>query len=814
MLAKDYKMDPLWKPELSAAGSKAAVLAHKDGAKLNLWMPEASKEGHSAATLAMGKKGLGPNVQIGANEDQKAKALMAATASHNDAMRKRASSQPATRPATSMSGRRVEQVDANSWSSDAMQAARAQNLRMSREMFTEHPPVELLDKEEQRHQAALRASAISMAQKMYATQQHHISAASGHAESAGIAAVRNDRSGTALTEDNLRTAAMQHLTLQEAAQRLAEERLAKMKTNEEEAFREHYGYGRSPSKKIGSRLSIRGRRRASSDVTGEPSVEQKPFDRWADSDDEEQSRRIRKQMSGLRGQVADVDAKKKQKDRQALLAAAERNVQARMGKMDERVYNDTGKMSPAMAEEWERNARKRLEEKRQQELERSRSQSTQGVAQKKERVHIGGGKHMDMAEIEAIARARLQGTLQEIDEQAEKKRAEDEDARMGKEQKKRESTMTKEREREKKAEEKRIRGKFIPVETEWSRADPGKAEEKEQAKQAKEAEKAKRLEEKRMSKVEKDRLKDHPLPAHHDDHEPRVEDEETAAGGLATEVPHETTDAAATAAAVTAPAVVEPTAHTTGTTVPVVTSVPHPLTVPADEPSPTDEPILADEPEEEMHDVEPTATAATELTAPSSVPKSSEDTKPVSSNEKASVTTPPDSPTKDGKGLKGLFSKFKRRSKADPGQVTGFSGGHRLSKEKQVDDAATPATVPETTPATAPAAAAGATATATGRDSPSVSSLDESDVEDEPRGRARHSPHLNEASPAGETEVQKVTTAATTSTDDKKGDEFEEARDTFDETLSPPQPAFTSTKEDDIGSTGSPHRDSKFVENV
>lgn len=463
MIAKDYKMQPLWQPELSTAGGKAAVLAHKDGPKLNLWMPEASKDGHSAATLAMGKKNLGPNVKLGATEDQKAKALMAATGAHNDSLRKKASSSPSSRPATGMSNRRVEEVDANRYDSDAMQAARAQHLHMSREMFTEHPPVEQFDKVEQQHQAALRASAISMAKKMYDTQQHHISAAAGSgaataaAGSGAAAASRN--SSTLLTEENLKSAAMQHLTLQEAAQRLAEERLAKMKTDDEEAFRAHYGYGRSPSKKLGNRLSIRSRNRASSDVTAEKSVEEKPYDRWADSDDEEQSRRIRSQMSGLKGQVADVDAKKKQKDRQALLAAAERKVQAQMHRMDERVYNDTGKMSPAMAEEWEKNARKRLEEKHAQELELRKSQDTGATGQKKERVNIGGGKTMDMAEIEEIARNRLQGTLQEIDEQAEKKRAEDEENRLDKEDKKREATLTKERERERREEEKRARGK-------------------------------------------------------------------------------------------------------------------------------------------------------------------------------------------------------------------------------------------------------------------------------------------------------------------------------------------------------------------
>ena len=70
---------------------------------------------------------------------------------------------------------------------------------------------------------------------------------------------------------------------------------------------------------------------------------------------------------------------------------------------------------------------------------------------------------------------------------------------------------------------------------------------------------------------------------------------------------------------------------------------------------------------------------------------------------------------------------------------------------------------------------------------------------------------------ASETGAERKISATRTesSTAGGPGDEFEEARDTFDETLSPPQPAFTSTKKEEssVGS-GSPHRDSKFVENV
>ena len=74
------------------------------------------------------------------------------------------------------------------------------------------------------------------------------------------------------------------------------------------------------------------------------------------------------------------------------------------------------------------------------------------------RVHIGHGKYMDQADIDAVAQARIQPTLDEITEKTEKRRAEDEERRLDMEQKKREQQKEKERVAELKAEEKRIKG--------------------------------------------------------------------------------------------------------------------------------------------------------------------------------------------------------------------------------------------------------------------------------------------------------------------------------------------------------------------
>jgi hypothetical protein len=74
------------------------------------------------------------------------------------------------------------------------------------------------------------------------------------------------------------------------------------------------------------------------------------------------------------------------------------------------------------------------------------------------RVHIGNGKWMDQAEIDAIAQARLQPTLDEISDKAEKRRAEDAERQFELEKKKRQEQEEKARQAEIKAEEKKGKG--------------------------------------------------------------------------------------------------------------------------------------------------------------------------------------------------------------------------------------------------------------------------------------------------------------------------------------------------------------------
>lgn len=449
MIAKDYKMKDLWQPELSSAGSRAALLAHKDGGKLDLWQPSASADGNSAAKLAMRNKTLSPQLDYGYTKDGRSNALLAATKSQRNG-RQRAGSTPVRVPSAypdsansafnalnaatvshKASVKAVSPRDPDGWDSAAMQAARVQNIgdHLDREMYTERPPVEI-ELQEKREKDALRASAVSMAKQMYEAQNRTV---------LGDPTVgRNAKTTSSSTQPDIKQEAMRYIHLQDAAHKLAQERLAKVDKNfEEMRYREYYGYNTNPQR---SRLSMSGfrRKRASSEAAK---------DDLDSSDDEEQARRVRNQMSQFSSALASVDAKKQQTDRDALLAAAQKRVQKSMLDMDAKVFQDTGKVSQAMMDEWEAKAKKRaVEDAEKREINRGKT-------------HIGAGKYMDTSEIEAIAQARLKPTLEEISENAERRRARDEEIRLEKEQQEKFKQQEKQRSKEGKEEWKRFKGK-------------------------------------------------------------------------------------------------------------------------------------------------------------------------------------------------------------------------------------------------------------------------------------------------------------------------------------------------------------------
>lgn len=435
---------------MSKAGSKAALLASDRGAHVNTWKPIETDAGHSAAEQAA-RKGIPPPIDHRAvPADASRKALMAA-AGAMESSRRRADSAP-TRPVTSPPGTSISSQWAlkaatqsqrgkrSGLSTESGDPARVQNMaqnNVSRQMYTSHPPVSI-EVEEKNRQDTIRASAVAMAQKMYSIQQRAIEEAKADISRADSRyAARNvhnrrtsDASSMAVAPDPL-TSPLYGNNLQEAAQRLAQERLSKLR-DEHEEYKTYYGQ-KSPTTR--SRLSIHSklRRRASSDGA-------------VDGMDEEQSRKIRSQMSIFQNNLATVDEKKRQKDREALLAAAQRNVRASMHSMDEEVFQETGKSSPAQREEWAIKAKEKAQ------ADSNTRMENYG------KVHIGGGKYLDQADVDAIAKSRIQPTLDDMNEKAETQRARELEIKLERGEHERQTELEKRRATELKAEQKKARG--------------------------------------------------------------------------------------------------------------------------------------------------------------------------------------------------------------------------------------------------------------------------------------------------------------------------------------------------------------------
>ncbi|TVY43466.1 hypothetical protein LOCC1_G005345, partial [Lachnellula occidentalis] len=448
MLAKDYKMAPLWQPEASANGAKAAVLAHKDGGKVEIWQPEVNAWGGSAAAQAFKKYGAGtlsPQLNYGYTALGRQGSLMAATGAMASG-RKRAESNPApivktdTYPDESRAA-----SNALSAATSSMRKKRTTNhveggsvpyTNMGREMYTSHPPV-APEVEEQNRNNVLRASAVAMAKQMYNYQQTHIDAAADAQRGAVAAHGRHDSVSTTGEEAQ----PMSFVNLQEAAQRLAHERLAKLhdEHSKNREYRDYYsseaGAASKPSYAPASKMTIRGRQRRRASSTG-----------TADSD-QEQSNRIRAQMSTFSSNLSQVDTKKRQHDREALIAAAQRNVTKSLHGMDEKVFAETGKIGPSLLSEWEVKAHAAAQAKSDSRMENYG------------KVNIGGGKFVNQSAIDLVAQKNVQPVLDEINEKAEQERVRQAEIKMEQDTQRRKDAEKKTQEKEKKDINKQLKQK-------------------------------------------------------------------------------------------------------------------------------------------------------------------------------------------------------------------------------------------------------------------------------------------------------------------------------------------------------------------
>ncbi|EAU31709.1 predicted protein [Aspergillus terreus NIH2624] len=308
----------------------------------------------------------------------------------------------------------------------AMSASRIQNAaNANARLYTASPPVSP-ELEEQKRKSVIQAAAGAMARDMYNITQHTDGAELGAAIPAAKRGHVRAVSQSSATKSH--ATALQHaIAVQEIAQKRAAEKLASME-DENLIYREYYGVEHQPTR---SSLTTRKRR-------GSIESDTSAFDM-------ERSREIRHQMTSLRTKLDAVD-EQREKDRALLLEAAKRNVDATMQDMELRVCAQTGRAPPSVRKEWEEAALARAEQD---------VRNLDAELSYEDKVNLGLSKYMDMSEIEALARSRLQPTFDEITNRAETERAKALEERLDEEERQRQLEIDRQREADTRAEEKR-----------------------------------------------------------------------------------------------------------------------------------------------------------------------------------------------------------------------------------------------------------------------------------------------------------------------------------------------------------------------
>jgi len=504
LLASDGKMVSATPYRRTTAGSQAAALAigsaNAHRRQQSQSAPESASWGNSAAVLAFNNSMAPPPTN--ASPDLARQGSMRAAKGAMAGPRPRAKSTPTTKESY------PDQANAASNALSAATIAHRPSMRssdipiedagavpyttMNRQMFTSRPPIKL-EVDEKRHNDVIHASAVAMAKKMYSQQQTVINTkrADAHARSSSFS---RHGSGSVADEDER---PMGFGNLQEAAYKLAQQRLAKLQEEHQKTrgLQEYYGSPITPQHtKLGGIRNKITRRRSASD--------------GALVEDKKRSMQIRKQMSLFDTKLAEVEEKKRTRDREALLAVAQRNVQARLRSMDERIQEETGWVAPPR-DDWEWKARAAAQAR----FDASRVEDHR-------KVDLGGGKFMDREAVEAIAAKRVQPLLDEINENAERERERKALQKAEEEKQKEEAEVKKMRESEIQEIHKKIKGKHrrprMPpidcinpaVDQQKDQDKARKAEIKQEEKARKEDEKASRIEQKRMAKDEKQKGKE------------------------------------------------------------------------------------------------------------------------------------------------------------------------------------------------------------------------------------------------------------------------------------------------------------------
>lgn len=479
--ANNVRMASGPQPRRSTMGSQTAALAagsaHSTQRQKNQVPPESTSWGNSAAVIAFNKSSNASKTPPDLSRQGSLRAAKGAMAG----ARPRARSSPMPKESY------PDQANAASNALSAATIAHRQPAKtpvgeagavpitsMDRQMFTSHPPVQP-EVDEQRRNDVIHASAVAMAKKMYSQQRSVINTDRANTLARSSSFTRHG-AGTDSDVDEQQPTGFSNL--QEAAYKLAQERLAKLQEEHEKnkGLTEYYGASAQQTR-LGSLRSKLTRRRSASD--------------GALIDDQRQSMRIRKQMSLFDTKLAQVDEEKRAHDREALLAVAHRNVQTRLKDMDEKIQEETGWVAPPRKEDWEWRARAAAQAKFE-----AAQMDNQG------KVDIGGGKLMDREAVEAIAAQRIQPLLDEINEKAEREWERRAQLKAEEEKAKEEAEVKKAREKEIEELHKRIKDQ----QKEQDRA--RKAELKQEEKARKEDLKAARIEQKRIAKDAKGKGKE------------------------------------------------------------------------------------------------------------------------------------------------------------------------------------------------------------------------------------------------------------------------------------------------------------------
>uniref|UniRef100_A0A0B7JWE3 Eisosome protein 1 n=1 Tax=Bionectria ochroleuca TaxID=29856 RepID=A0A0B7JWE3_BIOOC len=490
VLAKDYKMAPQWEPSSNSAGHKAALLA-VDSANSAFKQHSPTKDQHEGWGNSAASQAFNANRPSSPKKSDMSHGSSAATQAFNASRtqslrnveqptsppadrsliaakgamsfrRPRASSTPTTprtheshlqdSAATSaLNGASVAHRAALKAQSSPHDAGAVPITTMTRNMFTSNPMVKP-EVDERTNNARLHQSAVEMAKKMYSNQQK-----------AGGSPLLGSEDNTEKPSQS----AAGYINLQDAAYKQAQERLAKLQDEHEK----YYG-GSKPRRRF--TVSSRLRRKSSDDDL---------------INDREQSEKIRQQMSMFSNKLSEVDQTKRKQEHDALMAAAQRNVKARLHGMDEKVYHETGKVNPTLLSDWELKA---------QQAAQSRHE---GRNENKGKLDLGGGMYMDPNDVDAIAAKRMQPLLDDISKKAEAERERLAALKLEEEARKAELEQQKAREKEIKEASRKAR------DDEKQEQKAKKQQEKDVDKARKNQEKVEKSEQKRTAKEEKRKSK-------------------------------------------------------------------------------------------------------------------------------------------------------------------------------------------------------------------------------------------------------------------------------------------------------------------